>query len=227
MAKAPSKAPTKAGMLRELKSHGMVSATTKTFNKSAQKVWADYREAFPNGASGKQAFLAASKEARAACASVNMRIIGNAVVFPKHSDGWDVKLRETKRGVFVEYGPKKSFKTHSDTIILSKDGNHIKYGVELARRNKAREGEDITATYGTVKTHAYSTGKKKDGTAGEMINGFMRDTARATENPLDALLDNRYSVDSLNLAAPPKIDKGFISKLAQTNGVAALIRVRM
>lgn len=203
----------------------MVAASVKTFNKGAQKVWADYKHAFPNGASDKQAFISVSKDARATCASVNMRVIGDAVVFPRNSANTTVKIRETKRGVFVEYGPSKSFKTHSDTIILSKDGNHLKYGMELARRNKAREGEDISASYGTLKTHAYNTSKKGN-PEGEMVRGFMRDTARTYEDPWSAIFDDRYANATIQLA-PQAMDKKFIAALEETNGVAALIRVRM
>lgn len=210
---------TKAGKLRELRRLGLTDA--KTFSKGAASVWADYTKAFPKGPPKNATFIKASADARKACATVNMQIIGNVVVFPT-GPGGTAKIRETKRGVFIDYGRAgKKFKDFHDTIILSKDGNHIKYGMELAKRNQRREGEDVSAAYGTLKTHAYKSGD-------EMVNGFMRDTARAYENPLDALLDDRYAVDKQSIeVSEVRLEKGFIDRLQQKNGVAALIRVRM
>lgn len=212
---------TKAGKLREMRRLGLTDA--KTFSKGAAAVWADYSKAFPKGTPKNATFIKASADARKACASVNMQIIGNVVVFPT-GPGGTAKIRETKRGVFIDYGRAgKKFKDFHDTVILSKDGNHIKYGMELAKRNQRREGDtdEISASYGTLKTHAYKSG-------GEMFNGFMRDTARAYENPLNALLDDRYAQDKDSIEATEiRLDKGFVDRLQQKNGVAALIRVRM
>lgn len=141
--------------------------------------------------------------------------------------GATAKIRETKNGVFVSYGRAGAkFKDYHDEIILSKKGDHIAYGMKLAKRNAARKGDDgkVMQTYGTLKTHAYTSG-------GEMVNGFMRDTARAYENPMKALLDDRYAVDGGETdpdddALSQPLTKGFLNLLQEKNGVAALILVR-
>lgn len=222
MAKSPKKELSQKGKLDKLKALHIVGPTVKTFNKGVKSLWSDYIAAFPKNVAGNQTFLRASPEARAACESVNMRVIGGAVVFPTGTGG-TAKLRETKRGVFIDYGRKGEKPGKFDTIILSKDLNHIKYGMELARKNKsARDGHGALQVWGTVKTHAYNTGKNSHA----VVQGFMRDTARTYNNPLEALLDTRYKSDKMIEVEPEqKMAGDFIDRLQQTNGVAALIRV--
>lgn len=212
---------TKAGKLRELRARGLTDA--KTFSKGAARVWDDYKAAFPKGGPKNATFIKASPDARKACASVNMKTFGEFVLFPT-GPGATAKIRETKHGVFVSYGRAGAkFKDYHDEIILSKKGDHIAYGMKLAKRNAARKGDGgkVMQTYGTLKTHAYTSG-------GEMVNGFMRDTARAYENPMKALLDERYAVDGgeTDPDVSQPITKGFMQLLQETNGVAALILVR-
>lgn len=186
----------------------------KTFSKGAAKLWSDYTKEFPKGIPKNLTTIKASADARKACASVNMRVIGNAVLFPSAPNG-EVKIRETKNGVFVEYGRKGA---KLDTIILSKNGDHIKYGLKLARRNKARENPDkVTHVYGTLKTSDYKVGQVE-------VHSFQRDVARLYENPLDALLDDRYATNKLEMdGETPRVDMGFIDRLKKTNGASALI----
>lgn len=191
---------------------GLTSA--KTFSKGAARVWADYSAAFPKGLPKGSTTIKASAEARKACASVNMRVIGDAVVFPI-TPGGTAKIRETKNGVFVDYGRKGA---KLDTIILSKKGDHIKYGMKLAKRNLARaDPENVTQVYGTLKVSNYKVG-------GTEVHTFQRDTTRLYENPLDALLDDRYATDKLELDGETvRIDSGFVDLLHETNGATALI----
>ena len=220
MAKAPKELTQKA-KLEKLKSLNIVGDSAKTFGKTASRLWAEFTTAFPKGTAGNQTFIKASKAAIKACDSVNMRTIGGAVVFPSGSNG-TAKIRETKHGVFIDYGPKNARKGKLDTIILSKDGNHIKYGMKLARRESLRADPDLELTaWGTLKTHAFNT--KKNG-SGEMVRGFMRDVAVSHQNPEDALYDNRYG-GGLTIDPHALTDK-FVAELAQTNGTAAMIRVR-
>ena len=186
----------------------------KTFSKGAAKLWGDYTKEFPKGLPKNLTAIRASADARKACASVNMRVIGNAVLFPSAPNG-EVKIRETKNGVFVEYGRKGG---KLDSIILSKKGDHIKYGMKLARRNAARQDPDkVTQVYGTLKTSDYKVGDVE-------VHSFQRDTARLYENPLDALLDDRYATDKLEMdGETPRVDSGFIDRLRKTNGATALI----
>lgn len=229
MAKSPkSKELSQKGKLDKLKALHIVGPTVKTFNKSAKSLWSDYIAAFPKGVAGNQTFLRASPDARKAAESVNMRVIGGAVVFPTGTGG-TAKLRETKRGVFIDYGRKGAERGKLDTIILSKDLNHIRYGMELSRKHKnKKDGHGFLHSWGTLKTHAFST--SKNGT-GEMVRGFMRDTARAEIDPLAALLDNRYKASTMDLDDEfddddaPLITREFVARLQETNGVAALIRV--
>lgn len=143
-----------------------------------------------------------------------MRVIGEAVVFPI-TPGGTAKIRETKNGVFVDYGRKGA---KLDTIILSKKGDHIKYGMKLAKRNSARaDPENVTQVYGTLKVSNYKVG-------GTEVHTFQRDTTRLYENPLDALLDDRYATDKLELDGETvRIDSGFVDLLQETNGATALI----
>lgn len=203
---------TKAGKLRELQRLGLTDA--KTYSKGAAAVWADYTKTFPKGLPEKSVFIKASAEARRACASVNMRVIGSAVVFPAGTGG-TAKIRETKNGVFIDYGLKGK---KLDTIILSKKGDHIKYGMKLAKRNMARADPDnVSQVYGTLKVSNYKSGSVD-------VHTFQRDTARLYENPLNALLDDRYATDKLELDRETlRVDSDFIDLLKETNGVAALI----
>jgi hypothetical protein len=217
MAKTPKLAgtETKAGKLRELQKLGLTDA--KTFSKGAAKVWSDYKTIFPKGVPATTTFIKASAEARKACASVNMRVLGNAVVFPTRPGG-DVKIRETKHGVFVEYGVKGRA---LDKIVLSKNGDHLKYGMKLARQARARQDPDnVSLVFGTLKTSNYKIG-------GVQVNSFQRDVARLTQDPLDAVLDDRYAVEKLEVDGETvRIDNAFIDRLAETNGTTALIFVR-
>lgn len=203
----------------------------KTFSKGAAAVWADYSAAFPKGSPKNATFMKASAEARTACASVNMKTFNEFVMFPT-GPGGTAKIRETKNGVFVSYGRAGArFKSYHDEIILSKKGDHIQYGAKLAKRNRKRQDNSkVMHTYGTLKTHAYKVG-------GEMVSGFMRDTARTYENPLGALMDDRYANDKAVISEAGDDDredgegglaitKGFVKLLQETNGVAALILTR-
>lgn len=185
----------------------------KTFSKGAAAVWSDYNKTFPKGLPESSTFIKASADARKACASVNMRVIGNAVVFPAGKGV--ANIRETKNGVFIDYGRKGA---KLDTIILSKKGDHIKYGMKLAKRNAARaDPEKVSQVYGTLKVSNYRSGSVD-------VHTFQRDTARLYENPLDALLDDRYATDKLEIdGETPRVDSGFIDLLKETNGAAALI----
>jgi hypothetical protein len=153
-----------------------------------------------------------------------MRIVNEFVMFTT-GPGGTAKLRETKHGVFVAYGRAGArFKDYHDEIILSKNGDHIKYGVKLAKRNRARQKDDakVMTAYGTLKTHAYTSG-------GEMVQGFMRDTARAYPDPLKALLDDRYAIDGGETDPDTEgviVDNDFVAELEERNGVAALIMTR-
>lgn len=148
-----------------------------------------------------------------------MLSIGGFVRFPKPPGG-AVKIRETKNGVFIDYGKNGN---RLDTIILSKNLDHIKYGMKIAKRDYARQNarDEIMHAWGTLKTHAYQTGRDTP-----MIKGFMRDTTVSHENPMSAVFDDRYSVDKIAAEINEvKLTDKFIDKLQQTNGVAALIRV--
>lgn len=203
---------TKAGKLRELHRLGLTDA--KTFSKGAAAIWSDYSAAFPKGLPKTSTTIKASAEARKACASVNMRVIGNAVIFPL-SPGGVAKIRETKNGVFVDYGPMGK---KLDTIVLSKKGDHIKYGMKLAKRNAARaDPEKVSQVYGTLKVSNYRKGNVD-------VHTFQRDVARLYESPLEALLDDRYATDKLELdGETPRVDTDFIELLKETNGATALI----
>ena len=215
-----------------LKAHGIVGNNVKTLNKSASKLWSDYSEIFPNGVKN-QAIVPASEAARKACASVNIRVLGNAIVFPSGS-GQSVRVRETKLGVYVGFKHKNS--VQFDEVILSKDGNHLKYGAKIARDMTRRQSgdADLHAVWGTLKTHAYSVQsvRKSKGGAGnvhvekphEMVNGFMRDLAVTHEDFNDALSDDRYSALKF-LEKSPTMNSDYVKYLQETNGTAALIRV--
>jgi hypothetical protein len=226
MAKAPVKALTQKAKLGKLKALHIAGDNVKRF-KDVAHLWADYTAAFPKNTASNQTFLKASPAALKACDSVNMRTIGGAVVFPTGSGGI-AKLRETKQGVFIDYGPRGAKRGKFDTIILSKDGNHIKYGMSLAKREARRSeiddsGEPSLRAWGTLKTHAYNTKKNKDG---EMIRGFMRDVATSYPDALDALYDNRYGAGgAANQLDPHPLTTEWLEKLQATNGTAAMIRV--
>jgi hypothetical protein len=226
MAKAPKVEETKAGKLRLLRAIGLTE--NKTFSKSASRAWDHFITEFPHGKPPKNSlFIKVSPEAKRACASVNIRVVGDFIAFPVPPGG-SAKIRETKHGVFLDYGRKGAeFKNNQDTIILAKDLNHIKYGMKIAKRQKARDdaNENTTAVYGTLKTHAYGATRTGEG---EMIKGFMRDVARTYDNPLDALLDDRYAADKTNIAGSHMvITADFVDKLHEKNGVAALIMTRL
>ncbi len=205
---------TKAGKLRELRAHGLTDA--KTFSKGAAKVWADYKTAFPKGVPTTTTFIKASAEARKACASANMRVLGNTVVFPTRPGGV-VKIKESKHGVFVEYGQKGK---KLDKIVLSKNGDHLKYGMKLARRERARQDPDnVSLVFGTLKTSNYKIG-------GVEVHSFQRDVARLYQDPLNAMLDDRYATNKLEVdGETARIDNDFVDLLAETNGTTALIFV--
>jgi hypothetical protein len=225
MAKAP-KALTQKAKLGKLKALHIAGDDVKRF-KDVAHLWADYTAAFPKNTASNQTFLKASPDALKACDSVNMRTIGGAVVFPTGSGGV-AKLRETKHGVFIDYGPRTAKKGRFDTIILSKSGNHIKYGMELAKREARRaeldESRDPSLrAWGTLKTHAYNTKKNK---GGEMIRGFMRDVANSFPDAVDALYDNRYGAGgNANKLGEHPLTAEWLEKLQATNGTAAMIRV--
>ena len=140
-----------------------------------------------------------------------MLVIGNKIVYP--SGNTKVKVREYGNKV-IFYQTKPS--GHRDIIILAKDGNHLKAGLEYAKNYKRKSG--VLHAWGTLKTHDVKTKH------GVMHKGFMRDVAVTYENPLDAMTDNRYKVDEIISADDydGQIDD-FIADVQKTNGVAALI----
>lgn len=204
----------------------------KTYSKRVDKAWEEFNSAYKNGKPPTHLkFVKASKEARKAAASVNIRTIGDTIVFPVSEKGI-VKIRETKHGVFIRYGAPKA--ETLDEIVLSKDGDHLAYGLKLAKRESTRANKKEGSTpykysYGSLKTHKYTTG-------GVEVKGFMRDVASAKIDPLDALFDDRYSkadIDSESLRddleayeiEDTKITKELVSGLQELNGTVALIRL--
>lgn len=199
--------------MAKLKETGFVSKTVKTFNKSARAVWSEYETAFQGrNVPATVTLLKASKQARDVCRGVNMTVIGDFVVYPTAKNNY-AKLRETKHGVFIDYGASRKY---TNTIILSKDGDHLAYGHKLSKR---RSGG--MHAYGTLKTHMYKVG-------GVEVNGFMRDTTRLYTDPLSAMSDNRYSIDTESA----EIEYANFDSLGDyydaarvSNGITALIRV--
>lgn len=202
----------------------------KTFNATVRKTWEEFNTAFPDGKVFKAANIkTVSPEAAKVLRGSNMLIIGDKLVYP--ADKRKVTIRETAKGVFIEEQRTKTFEGRTftkaeqkaqpkTTIILAKDGDHLKYGRELARKaGKRQRLEDRPIMWGTLKA---STFKGSKGT----IKTFMRDLARLHETPDDAIIDHRY----INVA--DEIDRDdfestdeYLEANAEANGTTALIRV--
>jgi len=213
-----------------LQSLGITS--DKTYSKRVDKAWGEFNAAYKNGKPPSHLkFVKASAEVRKAAASVNIRSIGDTIVFPVSEKGI-VKIRETKHGVFIRYGSPKA--ETLDEIVLSKDGDHLAYGLKLAKRESSRANKKEGNTpykysYGSLKIHTYKTG-------GVEVKGFMRDVAGAKIDPLEALFDDRYSkagndsetlrdeLDAYEIEGT-KITKELVSGLQELNGTVALIRL--
>lgn len=217
MAKAPkikkTAKVTNATRLETLKKHGFVAKSVKTFNQTVRKTWSDFNDAFPRGRLFQNStLLKGSKDVLNAAKSVNMLVIGDRIVYPAANT--KVKIRETKDKV-IFYQTKPS--GHRDIIVLGKDGNHLKAGLEYAKKFKNRDGK--LHTFGTLKTHVLKTSK------GVMHKGFMRDLAQTYPNPIDAMLDHRYLVDTGGIDPADYFDDedGFFDTIQESNGVAALI----
>lgn len=217
MAKAPKvKKPAKvtnSARLETLKKHGFVAKSVKTFNKTVRKTWGDFNDAFPHGRIfAKSTLLKGSKAVLDAARSVNMLVIGDRIVYPAANT--KVSIRETKDKVFF-YQKKPS--GHRDIIILAKDGNHLKAGLEYAKNFKNRKG--IHHSFGTLKTHAVKT------KSGVMHKGFMRDVARTFMNPMDALNEDRYKISPVIVDPADYFDDedAYFDAVTANNGIAALI----
>ena len=207
------KKETNSTRLETLKKHGFIDKSVKTFNKSVKTAWSHFKSAFPNGRIFPNAtLLKGSKSVLKAAESVNMLVIGNRIVYP--SGNTRVRVYESKtRVTFIQTKPSG----HRDIIILGKDGNHLKAGLEYSQKFRNRKG--VKHSWGTLKTHDITTKK------GIMVRGFMRDVALTYENPIDAMTDNRYhrDDDELNFGDYMDDEQGFLSEVQKSNGVAALI----
>lgn len=229
MAKTPKvKKETNATRLETLKKNGFIDNSVKTFNKTVKTAWMEFNAAFPNGrVFRKSTLVTVSKDTIPILRGSNMLVVGNKLVFP--AEGAHVKVRETKKGIFIDAkrttdaAGRRIKNGNSYTIILAKDGNHIKYGLELARKTgkKAELKNGQLTAYGTLKT---SSLKLADGTT---VKTFMRDMSAGYESAAGAIEDDRY-----NQGAADEIledDYGtraeYLSDVAETNGVHALIRM--
>lgn len=141
-----------------------------------------------------------------------MLVIGDRIVYP--AGNTKVTIRETKDKV-IFYQRKPS--GHRDIIVLGKDGNHLQAGLDYSKKFKDRDGKKHS--YGTLKTHDVVTKN------GLVHRGFIRDVAMTYENPIDAMLDHRYSVGDATLDPGDYLDDvpSFLQAVDKTNGVAALI----
>lgn len=231
MAKAPKGKPlTQKAKLDNLKTLGFVGKSVKTFNKSVARTWTEFNTAFPDGKLFKTAALkTVSPEAAKVCRDVNMLVIGDKLVFPAQNR--KVTIRETAKGVFVEEVrknypdgtpiPKNLLKLEpKTTIVLSKDGDHIKYGRELARKHgKKQRLESNPIMYGTLKTRSVKS-------KGVEYKTFMRDLARMHQRADDAIIDHRY-IDAVEDIERDDYENTaeYLDACAETNGTVALIRV--
>lgn len=158
-----------------------------------------------------------------------MLVVGDKLVYPAQNR--HVTVRETAKGVFIDEVrarypdgrpiPKDLLKKEPKTsIILAKDGNHLKYGRELARKNGKRQRlENNPIMYGSLKTRSLKS-------KGAEYKTFMRDLARLHESTDAAIVDHRY----IDVAEDVERDdfestQEYLDACAETNGVAALIRV--
>lgn len=169
--------------------------STKTFTKKAREIFGELPAKFtrPIIAPGAN-FVKVSDDAAKALQSVNMTVFRGHLIYPTHPKN-KVKVRETKRGVFIT--DINDFGTKSE-IILAKNGKHLQYGQQLAKRHPKGH------SYGTLKETTYDT---KQGT----VHGWLRDTAVTHEDYRKAMIDNRYEHDK--------------SKSGTNTAVTALIRV--
>lgn len=144
-----------------------------------------------------------------------MLVVGDRVVFP--AGNTKVTVRETATRIFIY---QRRHSGHKDTIILGKDGNHLKAGLEYSKSVRtSADKKGVMRSWGSLKTHAVTTKN------GEVINGFMRDVAQTYENPIDAMLDHRYLVDSDQPNPGDYLDDfpEFLARTQKTNGISALI----
>lgn len=202
----------------------------KTFNKSVSRMWGDFTTALPDGKLFAHATVTKiSPEAAKACRGVNMLVIGDKLVYPARNR--HVKVRETAKGIFIEETrsvypdgkpiPKAELKKESKaTIVLAKDGNHLKYGRELARKNGKRQRMgDRPIMFGTLKTSSLKS-------RGETYKTFMRDMARLSYTPEGAIIDHRYLQVEEEIERDDYESKDeYLDANAESNGVVALIRV--
>lgn len=229
MAKAP-KALTQKDKLTKLKTLGFTGKSVKTFNATVRKTWDEFNTAFPDGKVLRKANLKpVSPEAAKVCRGANMLVIGDKLVYP--AENRKVTIRETGKGVFIDeqrtttfdgrkFTPAEQKRQPKTTIILAKDGNHLKYGRELARKaGKRQRLDNRPIMWGTLKA---STFKGSKGT----IKTFMRDLARLHETPEGAIIDHRY------LRVEEDIERDdfestdeYLEANAESNGTNALIRV--
>lgn len=195
-----------------------------------RKTWDEFNTEFPNGKVFKNANLkTVSPEAAKVLRGTNMLVIGDKLVYPASTR--KVTIRETAKGVFIEeqvsrtpdgriFDKAEQKRQPKVTTILSKDGNHLKYGRELARKaGKRQRLEDRPIMWGTLKL---STMKGSKGT----IKTFMRDLARLHETTEGAIIDHRYfKVEEEIERDDFESTDEYLEANAETNGVAALIRV--
>ena len=170
-----------------------------------------------------------SPEAAKVCRGVNMLVVGDKLVFPAHNR--KVTVRETAKGVFIDEVRARDMsgnpltkeqikKEPKTTIVLAKDGNHIKYGRELARKHGKRQRlENNPIMYGTLKA---SSLKSK----GKEYKTFMRDLARLHQSADDAVIDHRYIDTAEDIERDDYENTAeYLDACAETNGTVALIRV--
>lgn len=204
---------TNADRLKTLQKHGFISKSVKTFNKSVRNAWSHFSDAFPSGRLyPNSTLLKGSKAVLKAAESVNMLVIGDKIVYP--AGNTKVRVYETaSRITFIQTKPSG----HRDIIILGKDGDHLKAGLEYSKTFRNKKG--VRHSWGTLKTHDVTTKK------GLMVKGFMRDVAQTYDNPIDAMTDNRYHANDTEISLGDYMDdeKGFLSEVQKSNGVAALI----
>lgn len=234
MAKAPKSSKlTNAKRLETLKKNGFVDNSVKTFNKSVRNVWGEFNSAFPAGrVFRKSTLVSVGKDTIPVLRNANMLVVGDKLVFP--AEGAHVKVRETGKGIFIDAkrttdaAGRKIKNGSSYTIILAKNGEHIKYARELERKSgkKTKVTDDrgqVSTTYGTLKT---STLGLRDGTT---VKTFMRDMTMQYENLADAVEDDRYNEGAADDIFQDDYDtqSEYLSQVAEANGVHAIIRMKI